>query len=77
MTNHTKRIIIIEDYKYEGGTKMQATIEKKRKEYAMLAVDKQLHKEVKMFCAAEGVSMISLVEALLRGCMKQRKTKEG
>lgn len=78
MTYHSKRIIIFEDVTHKGGTKMQTTMPntKKRKEYAMLAIEKQLHRDVKAFCAAEGVSMISLVEALLRGYMKQRKTKE-
>lgn len=79
MTFNTKRIIIFEESIHEGGYEMQNTIPntKKRKEYAMLAIEKELHKEVKAFCAAEGVSMISLVEALLRGYMKQRKIKEG
>ena len=78
MTYHSKCIIIFEDCTNEGGNAMQATSSpKKRKEYSMLAIDKQLHKEVKAFCASEGVSMISLVEALLRGYMKQRKIKEG
>ena len=53
---------------------MEATRVRKRtaeKEYAMLAINKELHKEVKAFCAANGYSMISLTERLLKGYMMQ------
>ena len=53
--------------------------QRERKEYSMLAIDKQLHKDVKAFCAASGVTMISLVEALLKDYMRKHtsKIKEG
>lgn len=73
MTYPTKRIIIFEEYT-KGGNNMEATRTKPRKsepEYAMLAIHKDLHKEVKAFCAANGYTMISLVEALLKSYMSQ------
>lgn len=74
MTYPTKRIIIFEEYHKKGGNDMEATRMKPRKtepEYAMLAIHKDLHKEVKAFCAAKGYTMISLVEALLKSYMSQ------
>lgn len=57
-------------------------MEKERKEYSMLAIDKQLHKDVKAFCARNGITMISLVESLLKSCISRQysmdlKKKEG
>lgn len=45
---------------------------KAEQEYAMLAIHKDLHKEVKAFCAANGYTMISLVEALLKSYMTKK-----
>lgn len=56
---------------------MQATKAKPQKEYSMLAIDKELHKDVKAFCAAQGITMISLVESLLKVYMKNSRSKEG
>lgn len=50
---------------------------RERKEYAMLAIDKQLHKDVKAFCATQGVTMISLVEELLKSYMSRCEIREG
>ena len=54
---------------------MEATKPRKARkgepEYSMLAIHSDLHKEVKAFCATKGITMISLVEALLKGYMRQ------
>ncbi len=53
---------------------MEATKQKPRKaekEYAMLAVNKDFHREVKAFCAANGYSMLGFVETVLKSYMNQ------
>lgn len=50
--------------------------QKMEQDYSMLAIHKELHKEVKAFCAANGYTMISFVESLLKAYMKQH-SKEG
>ena len=53
---------------------MEATKRKPRKseqDYAMLAVHRDFHKEVKAFCATNGFSMIGFVEKVLKSFMEQ------
>ena len=78
MTFTTKRVIIFEE-RLQGGNDMEAIRmipRKSEQEYAMLAIHKDLHKEVKAFCAANGYTMISLVESLLKSYMCQHN-REG